>query len=196
MVRFGPQARARRMVSSVGMRRDSISLQGASFGAQFRSGGHIVDNVFIDNNAAFYVDGVEVHRDTMARHVYAVGIRLRAFEERPHAEMVVEDLAFAGEPAFDLMGPANPMAGAVNDFQVVNGTPNGRVGLVVALDAATSQGVFRGYCTIGGWWGQGDVGAARVLAVWGCVAGATHFVGWTTCAVEGGWSGLAGAGWR
>ena len=34
--------------------RDSIIMRGASYGVQFRSGGFVEDNVFIDNNAAFY----------------------------------------------------------------------------------------------------------------------------------------------
>lgn len=35
--------------------RDNISMQGASFGAQIRSGGVVEDNVFVDNNAAVRV---------------------------------------------------------------------------------------------------------------------------------------------
>ena len=34
--------------------RDSIIMRGASYGVQFRSGGFVEDNAFIDNNAAFY----------------------------------------------------------------------------------------------------------------------------------------------
>lgn len=37
--------------------RDNIVMRGASFGAQFRSGGYIEDNVFIDNNAQAYAHG-------------------------------------------------------------------------------------------------------------------------------------------
>ncbi|MGI1662084.1 right-handed parallel beta-helix repeat-containing protein [Palleronia sp. KMU-117] len=37
--------------------RDSITMRAASFGAQFRGGAYIEDNVFLDNNAAVYVSG-------------------------------------------------------------------------------------------------------------------------------------------
>ena len=37
--------------------RDSIIMRGASYGVQFRSGGFVEDNAFIDNNAAFYTSG-------------------------------------------------------------------------------------------------------------------------------------------
>jgi len=37
--------------------RDSITMRGASFGAQFRSGAFVEDNVFLENNAAVYVHG-------------------------------------------------------------------------------------------------------------------------------------------
>jgi hypothetical protein len=37
--------------------RDSILMEGASFGSQFRSGGFVEDNAFIDNNAAIFVAG-------------------------------------------------------------------------------------------------------------------------------------------
>ncbi|MEL6517936.1 MAG: hypothetical protein AAFQ39_09480, partial [Pseudomonadota bacterium] len=37
--------------------RDSIIMRGSSYGVQFRSGGFVEDNVFIDNNAAFYTSG-------------------------------------------------------------------------------------------------------------------------------------------
>jgi hypothetical protein len=37
--------------------RDSIIMRGASYGVQFRSGGFVEDNAFIDNNAAFFTAG-------------------------------------------------------------------------------------------------------------------------------------------
>ncbi|MGR3515310.1 MAG: hypothetical protein ACU0GG_21310 [Paracoccaceae bacterium] len=36
---------------------DNISMRGASFGAQVRSGGFFEDNVFLENNAAFQING-------------------------------------------------------------------------------------------------------------------------------------------
>lgn len=37
--------------------RDNITMRGASFGAQFRPGAFVEDNVFLDNNAAVFVSG-------------------------------------------------------------------------------------------------------------------------------------------
>lgn len=37
--------------------RDNVTAQGASFGAQIRPGGHVVDNLFLDNNAGLNVLG-------------------------------------------------------------------------------------------------------------------------------------------
>ena len=42
--------------------RDSIIMRGASFGAQFRGGAHVEDNLFLDNNIAFSTLGGDYRR--------------------------------------------------------------------------------------------------------------------------------------
>ncbi|WP_425093866.1 right-handed parallel beta-helix repeat-containing protein [Tropicimonas sp. S265A] len=45
--------------------RDSISMRGASFGAQFRGGAVVENNVFLDNNAAVFVGGGKNNDDEL-----------------------------------------------------------------------------------------------------------------------------------